>query len=282
VRGVRRRRSDPLGNRSRAAVFLCYHSVADDGPPWSSVPVALFERQLAVLQRLGYRTGDQRDLARLSAGDRLHRPVAFLTFDDGFADNATVVGPLLRDTGWTALVFVLPPAVDVGAELDWPEVRARRAAYPRVMRSLNWTAVEALAEQGIELGSHTNRHLHLTAAGDEELREELWDSRRRIVERVGSCDAIAYPFGECDRRVAAAAAAAGYRWGFTLPDGRQRTVGRLAIPRIPVDHRDDERRFALKLTPLGRSLLLSPAKAPARRIRDASRTMRRRTSRVDA
>ena len=36
--------------------------------------------------------------------------------------------------------------------------------------------------------------------------------------------------------------------------------GRWSIPRVAVDQRDDERRFALKLTPAGRRLLLSPAK----------------------
>jgi peptidoglycan/xylan/chitin deacetylase (PgdA/CDA1 family) len=267
--------SAPLGNRSRAALFLCYHSVADDGPPWSSVAVATFERQLALLERSGYRSGSLRDLERLAAGERLAHPVVFLTLDDGFADNAAVVGPLLRERAWTALVFVLPPAVDAGGPLDWPEVRARTESYPRVMRSLTWPAVEALAAEGSEFGSHTNRHLRLTALGDEELREELCDSRRRIAERLGACDALAYPFGAWDRRVAAAAAAAGYRWAFTLPAGGQRAAGPLAIPRIPVDHRDDERRFALKLSAAGRRLLLSPAKAPARRIRDVAHAARR-------
>jgi peptidoglycan/xylan/chitin deacetylase (PgdA/CDA1 family) len=259
--------SGPLCNRSGDAVFLCYHSIADDGPPFVSVPVERFERQLALLERRGYRAGSRRELAGLARGRRPQRPLAFLTFDDGFADNACVVAPLLRRRGWTAQVFVLPPAVDAGRALDWPETRARRAAHPRVMRSLDWHAAEAMADAGFDFGSHTNNHGHLPRLGDEELRQELLDSRRRIAERLGRCDMLAYPFGEWDARVVAAAAAAGYRLAFTLPFGSQRRAGPLTIPRIAVDHRDDERRFALKLSPLGRTVLLSPAKARLRKVR---------------
>jgi peptidoglycan/xylan/chitin deacetylase (PgdA/CDA1 family) len=266
-----------LRNRSAAAVFLCYHSIADDGPARTSVAVARFERQLDMLVRRGYRSGRLDELARLTAGDVPRAPLVFLTFDDGFADNASVVAPLLRERGWTGLVFLLPPAVDAGGPLAWPEVRARRSAHPQVMRSLDWSQVEAMAGDGMEFGSHTNSHPHLPALGDEELRQELLDSRRRIAGRLGSCDALAYPFGEWDPRVAAAAAAAGYRHAFTLPFGSQRSATALSVPRIAVDHRDDERRFAFKLSPRGRALLLSRGKPLGRRLRDsAAAPLRRR------
>ncbi|UGS34613.1 polysaccharide deacetylase family protein [Capillimicrobium parvum] len=251
---------DPLRNRTHDAVFLAYHSVADRGPAWSSVPVEQFERHLHLLARWGYRGVGGRELHQLAAGCRPERPWAFLTFDDGFADNATTVAPLLRERGWSALVFVLPPAVDSGAAFDWPEIRPRRDAHPEVMRSLDWPAAEAMAEAGIEFGSHTNRHLHLPALGDDELRDELLDSRRRIMERLGRCDSLAYPFGEWDPRVAAAARDAGYRHAFTLPRQGQATADLLSIPRVAIDHRDDRSRFALKLSPVGRGLLLSPAR----------------------
>jgi peptidoglycan/xylan/chitin deacetylase (PgdA/CDA1 family) len=260
-----------LGNRSADAVFLCYHSVADDGPPWLSLPVEIFERQLGVLRRRGYRSGGLRELEQLAAGSTVGRPLVFLTFDDGFADTATVVAPLLGELGWTALVFLLPPAVDEGAALDWPEVRAGRARYPEVMRSLDWTAVDRMAAAGIEFGSHTSSHLHLPSLSDEELGQELLDSRRRISERLGACETLAYPFGAWDGRVARAAAAAGYRFAFTCPVGAQRSATRLTIPRIPVDARDDERRFRLKLMSGTRRLLLSNARPLARALRDRSR-----------
>lgn len=260
--------SEPLRNRSQDAAFLCYHSVHPEGPPFLTLSPETFERQLALLRRRGYRCGGVRELATLAAGDRLRVPHVFLTFDDGFQDNFTHAFPLLRAYGATALVFLLPPAVDAGAPLDWPEVRERRERHPAVFRSLTWSMVEAMAEGGVEFGSHTCAHHDLTRLGDEALAEELLQSRRRIAERLGSCDALAYPFGHWSPRVAAAAEAAGYRWAFTMPSGPQSAATPLTIPRVAVDQRDDERRFALKLTSMGRRLTLSP-------VRDWMRTARR-------
>jgi peptidoglycan/xylan/chitin deacetylase (PgdA/CDA1 family) len=256
----------PLCNRSRGAVFLCYHSVADNGPPFTSVTEEAFERQLSTLSRLGFGSGRHDDLARLARGQRADRRLAFLTFDDGYLDNYTTARPLLDAYGFRALIFLLPSRVDKGDALDWPRVERRVAEYPAVMRSLTWPLVEAMAEDGHEFGSHTLSHPMLTELGDEELRQELLDSRARIKERLGRCDSIAYPFGVWSRRIAEAASNAGYRYGFTLPDGSQLSADPLTIPRISVDHRDDERRFRRKLSAGYRALSLSPCRPFARRV----------------
>ncbi len=256
----------PLCNRSRAAVFLCYHSVADRGPAFTSVSEDAFERQLVTLKQMGFRSGRLDDLERLARGARVDERLVFLTFDDGYVDNHATARPLLDAHGFSALFFLLPPRVDHGAVLDWPRVERRVAEYPEVMRSLTWPMADAMAETGHEFGSHTLSHPMLTELGDEELRQELFDSRTQIRERLGRCDSIAYPFGVWDRRVAEAAAAAGYSYGFTLPDGSQMSADPLTIPRISVDHRDDESRFRRKLGAAYRALSLSPCRPVARRV----------------
>lgn len=260
-----------LLNRSGDAAFLCYHSVHPDGPPYLSLPPETFERQLALLRRRGLRTAGTGELETLVRGGSPRRHV-FLTFDDGFLDNYTHAFPLMREYGAKGLVFLLAPAVDDGGTLAWPEIEERRERHPEVFRSVDWGMVETMAEQGIEFGSHGLTHRSLPSLGEEALRQELLDSRRRIAERLGRCDSLAYPFGHWDARVAAAAAAAGYRWAFTMPAAAQRSATPLSIPRIAVDQRDDERRFALKLTSAGRRLLLSPAKE---RLRAGRRLVRR-------
>ena len=256
----------PLCNRSRAAVFLCYHSVADCGPPFTSVTEEAFERQLSTLRQLGFRSGRHDELERLARGERVDERLVFLTFDDGYLDNHATARPLLEAYGFHGLIFLLPPRVDHGELLDWPRVEERVAAYPKVMRSLTWPMVESMAADGHEFGSHTLSHPDLTELGDEELRQELFDSRARIIERLGQCDSIAYPFGVWTERVAEAAADAGYSYGFTLPDGSQLSADRLTIPRISVDHRDDEARFRRKLGAAYRALSLSPCRPFARRV----------------
>lgn len=260
------RRRGPLCNRSRAAVFLCYHSVADPGPPFTSIGQEAFQQQLGTLRRLGFRSGGHDDLARMAQGQRVDGKLVFLTFDDGYVDNYATARPLLEAHGFRALVFLLPPRVDRGGFLDWPRVERRAAAHPEVMRSLTWPMVDSMAEAGHEFGSHTLSHPMLTELSDEELRQELFDSRARIRERLGRCDSIAYPFGVWSRRVAKAAADAGYSYGFTLPDWSQMSADRLTIPRIMVDHRDDEQRFRRKLSAAYRGLYFSPCKTVARRV----------------
>lgn len=248
-----------LRNRASGAVFLCYHSIAPEGPRYLTISAELFERQLAALRRRGLQPGDLGALEGAAAG-RAIAPTAFLTFDDGFRDNFETALPLLREYGYSAFVFVLPPLLETGGAFEWPEVQEDLRRYAGTMRSVTWPMLEQMKEGGFEVGSHTLTHPHLPRLSGEELREELSQSRAAIVERLGSCDTLAYPFGEWSPEVAAAAADCGYRFAFTLPTvAGQRQVTPLSIPRVNVDYRDDERRFAAKLSPWGRRVLLSAA-----------------------
>lgn len=263
-----------VGNRTGRAAFLCYHSIAEGGPPFLSLSPELFERQLAALRRRGWAPGGRPTLDALASGRRLTAPHVFLTFDDGYLDNFTSAFPLLREYGWSAMVFVLPDLVDRQAAFAWPEVRDQAAAYPHIMRSLSWPMVEEMAAAGIEFGSHTCSHAHLTELEDEGLRQELHGSRSRLRERLGRCDVLAYPFGEWDARVADAAAAAGYRYAFSVRNGRGQCDGILSIPRVAVDHRDDGARFSLKLSRPGRRIVLSPWRDPLDRVRSRRKGLR--------
>lgn len=257
-----------LRNRSKHATFLAYHSVAPEGPTYLTVTAELFERQLGVLATRGLRCGTVETLEALAAGQAVE-PTVFLTFDDGFLDNYETVMPLLRERGMRAFVFVLPPLVDGGSALIWPEVAEDAVRHPATMRSVDWSMLGEMKEAAFEVGSHTLTHPHLPDLDDEALRHELWESRARVKERLGSCDTIAYPFGEWSPRVARAAAECGYRFAFSLPTTHgQRAADSLSIPRVNIDYRDDERRFAAKLSPSGRVAYLSEAlKAPKRALK---------------
>jgi len=259
-----------LQNRSPRCAFLCYHSIAAEGPPFLSLSAELFERQLAWLARSGWRTGDSRTLDAVLSGRGPDARTAFLTFDDGFLDTYAAAFPLLEAHRAKATVFVLPPAAESG-RLSWPELDAQAERYPDVMRAMSWKMIEELAAAGIEIGSHGLTHRHLDELGAEELREELLASRRVIAERLGSCRTVAYPFGAWRPEVAAAAADAGYDFAFTLPRGGQWGASRWSIPRVPIDHRDDEQRFARKLSAVGRLVFLSPLRQSVRTLRRAVR-----------
>ncbi|HEX5763371.1 MAG TPA: polysaccharide deacetylase family protein [Solirubrobacterales bacterium] len=263
--------SNAFANRSGEAVFLCYHSIASAGAEFLALAPDAFERQLAGLRRRRYRSGGIADLRRLAAGERLPGRTAFLTFDDGYRDNHDVAMPLMREYGFKPLVFLLPRHVDEGAGFRWPEVAELYARHPDRLRSLRWSQVDEMVEQGAEFGSHTLTHPHLRELDDEQLGVELGQSKAELERRLGACDMLAYPFGEWDERVAAAAGAAGYRFAFSLPQGPQAEGGPLFIPRVNVDNRDRPGRFRLKLHPLVRQFLLSDAGERLRGVRRLAR-----------
>jgi peptidoglycan/xylan/chitin deacetylase (PgdA/CDA1 family) len=254
-----------LRNRSAAATFLCYHSIAPAGPRYLTVSAELFEEQLDQVEARGLATGDLAALKALAGGGTI-APSVFLTFDDGFLDNYETALPLLRERGMRAFVFVLPPLVDTGAPLVWPEVAADAGRFPETMRSVTWEMLGEMGEEVFEVGAHTLTHPHLPDLDDEALREELSASRLMVKERLGACDSLAYPFGEWSPRVAAAAAECGYRFAFTLPtDYGQHGAAELTIPRVNVDYRDSGSRFGAKLSPRGRAFYLSSVTKAGRR-----------------
>ena len=95
------------------------------------------------------------------------------------------------------------------------------------VRTLEWDALAELADRGVEIGSHTVSHPYLTQLADSELDRELRESRERLEHQLGRrCRFVAYPYGDHDERVRAAARAAGYEAAFALP-GRARPFDRL-------------------------------------------------------
>ncbi len=94
--------------------------------------------------------------------------------------------------------------------------------------------VRALAASGFEIGFHTLRHEPLSQLDDGSLRRAMTDGRDRLATVAGrELRTIAYPHGKADARVAGAARAAGYAFGFTgrgeavIPDSDPLLLGRL-------------------------------------------------------
>jgi peptidoglycan/xylan/chitin deacetylase (PgdA/CDA1 family) len=93
-----------------------------------------------------------------------------------------------------------------------------------------------LIDAGFSIGFHTRRHHPLPHLGDADLMAALSDGRERLAAFVGSAiDAIAYPHGTADERVADAAHRAGFRLGFTVRRAASTaSTDELLIPRLEV------------------------------------------------
>ena len=101
---------------------------------------------------------------------------------------------------------------------------------------MSWDQLGELADAGWEIGSHTRTHPHLTQSRRRELRAELESRKATVEERLGRpCPTLAYPYGDYDERVVAAAGAAGYAAAGTLP-ARLHSERALAWPRVGIYH----------------------------------------------
>lgn len=80
--------------------------------------------------------------------------------------------------------------------------------------------IQDLARRGFDVGFHTRRHHGLQTLNDAQLSRAMREGLDDIAAVIGRRpDAIAYPHGQGDLRVAAAAESAGFSLGFTYVGG---------------------------------------------------------------
>jgi len=77
---------------------------------------------------------------------------------------------------------------------------------------LQWSEIIEMVEEGIvSIGSHTMRHPNLTTCTDEQLEEEIVESRKIIEGKIGrECRLFCYPGGKYNNRVKHFVSKAGY------------------------------------------------------------------------
>ena len=232
-------------------LVLCYHAVSDEWTDGMAVPPGRLVRQVRRLLGRGWRPVT-------AAGTLQNRARTFhVTFDDAYR-SVLLVLPQLRALGVPVTVFACTGYADGGRPLLVPELVGRAAGRPHELETLGWDALADLADQGVVIGSHTVSHPHLPQLTDGELRRELRLSREELEERrARRCPLLAYPYGESDARVRAAAPAAGYTMAYSL-DGMAGALDVFGLPRVDVYRKDGATRFELKCsrarTPLATAL----------------------------
>jgi peptidoglycan/xylan/chitin deacetylase (PgdA/CDA1 family) len=248
----------PVFQRSREerampdVLVLCYHAVDDAWTARFSVTPATLKHHVQFLLRRGYRLTTFSEAITAPVAPR----TAAITFDDGFRSVIERAFTLLSDLGAVATVFVPTAFIDSARPPRWEGGLAEwiGTEHESKLLPLSQSELVNLAEEGWEIGSHTCTHPHLTRLGSAELARELTESRQRCSELVGRpCMSLAYPYGDVDERVRAAAEAAGYRHACTLPR-RFHDAAPLAWPRVGIWHGEGQGTFALKISPTFRRL----------------------------
>jgi peptidoglycan/xylan/chitin deacetylase (PgdA/CDA1 family) len=227
-----------------AFLVLCYHSVSERWEHALSVTPDAFREQVTSLARSGVPPVTAEALAQ-GARRGLH-----VTFDDAYRDVLEVL-PLLEQLGLPVTLFVSTSFADGGRPLAVPELAAHAEAHPELLATMTWDELREAAERGVEVGSHTVTHPHVTQLSDAELERELADSKQRIEDELGRpARLLAYTYGEHDARVHAAVGRAGYAAAFAQWPGSS-IQNPFALPRVSFYRGESLRRATLKTTRAG-------------------------------
>lgn len=125
------------------------------------------------------------------------------------------------------------PQVEVRQIMEALEARVEvEESALEAHRPLTWEMISEMHRAGIAIGSHTVTHAVLTNEGPGKVRDEIAGSRQEIEHRLGAnVNHIAYPDGRFNIATIRAAAASGYRFGYTTCWHRSPGHPFLTIPR---------------------------------------------------
>ena len=148
--------------RSSVPVLL-YHQIGQLGS--GGVARQDFIAQMRWLAEAGVHSLTPADLARVLTGEPLDRPAVLITFDDGFRDLYTSIGPLLAELDFSATVFLINsrirPENEPGQEGEIVSDKAHLGFVLDKDRSpwLSDKEIRELMDSGVlDIGSHSFSH----------------------------------------------------------------------------------------------------------------------------
>lgn len=236
-------------------LVLCYHAVSGTWPADLAVGPSQLRSQLQELKSRGYRAMTFTEAVTKPVGER----AVAVTFDDAYRSILEGAFPILEELGMPGTLFVPTDHVGSDRPMSWPGIdRWMGGDHEKELLPMTWKEVEQVSRAGWEIGSHSCSHPHLTQVDDATLERELVESRRRCEEQLEHpCVSLAYPYGDADSRVVAAARSAGYSTACLLPSSFSAPAP-LEWPRVGIYREDSLTTFKAKISPTVRKLRASP------------------------
>jgi biofilm PGA synthesis lipoprotein PgaB len=150
---------------------------------------ARFATELAVLRRDGFHSVRPAALAALAAGRHVALPArpVMLTFDGGLASDWTTVDPILRQYGFTGVVFIDPDDV----ALKSPSYFLTSEELSAMAASGRWDIGLQLADERVPMTAVERRAAGLPRVGRTELETLTEWSERTAVDAAAKQDELA-------------------------------------------------------------------------------------------
>jgi peptidoglycan/xylan/chitin deacetylase (PgdA/CDA1 family) len=184
----------------------------------------MFDRQMSVLRRLGYRS-----VPLTSLSGRFEPRSVVITFDDGYENFWSSALPSLKRHGYTSTVFVV--ANLIGKTNEWD---AAKGDATEALMTLD--QIRRAAKEGTDFGSHTLDHADLSVLPKEEAWRQIADSKAVLQQTLGiEVPTFCYPYGRKTPEVQAMVGRAGYRLACSTEKGlNTAATNPLALRRINI------------------------------------------------
>ncbi len=226
-----------------ALPVLLYHRIVEKetaiGRHKIYIQKSEFENQMRYLSESGIQTITFEDLNKDPLMDLYNKVI--LTFDDGYADNYTLMFPILKRYGFKAVIYLVTGL----AYNQWGVAEGEPNVY-----LMNKEQLKELCDYGIEIGGHTRNHLDLSKCDDKQLINEIAgckdDIEQLLKKKVTS---FAYPFGGLNERVKDITKKSGYAYAVSTNTGPKQFMNDLfQIRRIEITPKTTLRSFKNKVS----------------------------------
>jgi peptidoglycan/xylan/chitin deacetylase (PgdA/CDA1 family) len=173
-----------------------YHRISDKGGSRYTLPIDSFRAQMKLLHDEGYQTVSVSQLARvIRHGGALPEKPVVLTFDDGYSDVYQNAFPIMKEYGFTGVVYVITSTFEDDKSYGYMQP----------------AELKELIRAGWEIGSHgvTHTDLNKTRVGP---GNEMKQSKAELEKTLGvEVKTFSYPFAVANGSLKDLAEETGYQ-----------------------------------------------------------------------
>jgi len=194
----------PVLAQSSASVVM-YHRFGESDFPSTNITIEQFESHIQEIQDGGYNLLSVPELVdHLKEGKELPDKALSVTIDDGYESIYTEAYPRFKKAGIPFTIFISTDPIDRG-----------------YAKHLNWKQIQEMAKDPlVTIGAHTASHLHMAAASQARIGDEMARSLERMEEKLGyRPDTFAYPYGEASAKAISVVRGFGMRAAFGQHSG---------------------------------------------------------------
>lgn len=146
-------------------------------------PLKAFEELALLVKSKGYKYVSMRDYIQARNKENL----IVCTFDDAYESVYYNAYPVLKKLGFSATIFVNTDLIGQSNDWNTKDEVVRIHATMDMLRVMN--------SDGMEIGSHSMKHICLTRLSQTQLEESLCKSRELLEREFGRVSTFCYPYG---------------------------------------------------------------------------------------